>query len=83
MNGVKEFFENILDTEMNIFPPPGLGKDVRFQSDNVVGSSLVVDDEVIHLYAFNTDSQETDARPNRRSTMSRFGDRRDARRFWE
>jgi hypothetical protein len=83
LNGVKGFLERIQGTEMNIFPPPGLGKDVRFQSDEVVGSGLVVDDEVIHLNAFNTESQETDEHRTPRSTMSRFGDRRDARRFWE
>ena len=78
--GVKEFLEHILDADMNIFSPPGLGKDVRFQSDTVVGSGLVVDDEVVHLYAFNTEGQERDGRARTGSTMTSFSNRRRGRR---
>jgi hypothetical protein len=80
LNSVNEFFKHILDADMNIFPPPGLGKDVRFQSDIVVGSGLVVDDEVVHLYAFNTDGQERDERTTPSSTMTSFGNRLSGRR---
>jgi hypothetical protein len=76
LDAAKEFFKHILDTDMNIFSPPGLGKDVRFQSDIVVGSGLVVEDEVLHLYAFNTDGQERDERSTRHSTMISYSERR-------
>ncbi len=75
LDGVSKFFEEILKADMNIFPPPGLGKDVRFGSDSVVGSGLVVNDEVIHIYAFNTEGQEKDERNIPRSTMTSYRDR--------
>ena len=75
LDEVSKFFKDILEADMNIFPPPGLGKDVRFQSDSVVGSGLVVDDEVVHIYAFNTEGQEKDESNTPRSTMTSFRDR--------
>jgi hypothetical protein len=69
------FLQSVVGAEMNIFSPPGLGKDVRLQSDVVVGSGLVVDDQVVHAYAFNTQGQDDAGSEGPRSTMTSFGTR--------
>lgn len=70
------FLKNVAGSDMDIFSPPGLGKDVRIQSDTVVGAGLVVDDQVIHAYAFNTQGQDDDGAEAPRSTMTSFRTRR-------
>jgi len=81
------FLTGVAGAKMDIFSPPGLGKDVRLQTDTVVGAGLVVDDQVIHAYAFNTQGEDEGAE-SPRSTMSSFGTRRNRitvnkHQYWE
>ena len=70
------FFQSIAAAEMDIFSPPGLGKDVRFQDDAVVGSGLVVDDQLVHAYAFSIQDQDDAGTEGPFTTMTSFGERR-------
>lgn len=69
------FLQSVAGAEMNIFSPPGLGKDVRLQSESVVGSGLVVDDQVVHAYAFNTQGQDDAGAETPHSRLTSFGTR--------
>ncbi|MBU1671148.1 MAG: hypothetical protein KKF41_04595 [Actinobacteria bacterium] len=71
----REFLESIAAAGMDIFSPPGLGKDVRFQDDAVVGSALVVDDQVVHAYAFNIQGQRDAEAEGPHTTMTGFSTR--------
>lgn len=52
------FLNTIRSSKMKTFDPPGLGRDVRIIDEKVVGSALVVDGEVIHIYAFNAEDKK-------------------------
>ena len=56
----------------------GLGRDFRFESNDLVGSGLVCGDELIQLSVFASTPDENDsaARPTRRTRISRPSRRR-------
>ena len=59
---VRQFLRKVGDSRMRLFDPPGLGDDVRITGENSVGSALVVDGTVLHLYAFNVEEEEGQGR---------------------
>lgn len=66
IDSVRAFLGGAAASDMQVFEPPGLGDDVRITGENVVGSSLVFGNHVIHIYAFNTGEDEM--RPGQHST---------------
>ena len=50
----RAFLRKAGEAGMKTFEPPGLGRDVRIVDEEVIGSALVFDGDVIHLYAFDT-----------------------------
>jgi hypothetical protein len=61
------FIDSIADCEVSGFEAAGLGRDLRFESDQIVGQALVVDDCLVHMSIFPNDSAsrgvDSDGRP--------------------
>ena len=75
---VRRFLQSVRGSQMEVFDPPGLGDDVRITGENSVGSALVVDETVLHLYAFEVENGESRGREgeSRQTTrMSNYSDR--------
>ena len=75
---VRAFLQSTGGSEMQVFNPPGLGDDVRITGENAVGSALVIDGTILHLYAFNVengDSREREGDSRQATRMSDYSDR--------
>ena len=76
---VRSFLDSAGAADMLVFEPPGLGRDVRITGDTTVGSALVAEGEIAHVYAFNVDADENGGgeRPGAREAtrMSRYSER--------
>lgn len=75
---VHRFFGLLRDSRMHVFDPPGLGDDVRMADESAVGSALVVEDTVLHLYAFKVEdggSRERENDSGQSTRMSSYSDR--------
>lgn len=51
----RELIDKINDSDVKIFDSVGYGKDFRFKSKDIIGSSLVWHDNVIHMACFRVD----------------------------
>ncbi|MCZ6794586.1 MAG: hypothetical protein O7J95_13335, partial [Planctomycetota bacterium] len=49
---VREWLAKAREAKTETYESPGVGEDVRFQSDDVVGGSLVVEKEPVHVGIF-------------------------------
>lgn len=50
---VQPLLEKLVSAEWDTFPPPGEGKDIRFESKDMVAAALVWEDrQVVHLQAY-------------------------------
>ncbi len=54
----REFLTELADGRAETFPAVGLGQDVRITGNRLTGAALVVDDRVVHLCAFRTDTEQ-------------------------
>ena len=60
----QEFLTELAEGRAETFPAVGLGQDVRITGDRLTGAALVVDDRLVHLCAFRTETeQREDPRP--------------------
>ncbi|MFW6130115.1 MAG: ARPP-1 family domain-containing protein [Atribacterota bacterium] len=57
-NKSKRFRKDILKCSEEIYDSPGLGRDHRYESDDIVGSSLIYNDVVIHCAFFRVEKSE-------------------------
>ncbi len=71
---VREFLQSLGGSKMEVFDPPGLGDDVRITGENSVGSALVVDGTVLHLYAFKVEDWESRGREGESRQTTRMSD---------
>jgi hypothetical protein len=53
----REFLTELADGRAETFPAVGLGQDVRITGNRLAGAALVLDDRVVHLCAFRTDTE--------------------------
>jgi ARG and Rhodanese-Phosphatase-superfamily-associated Protein domain len=51
-DAVVAWLNAVLSAKSETFRSPGIGDDVRFEGENLVGSSLLVEDEPIHTELF-------------------------------
>ena len=58
VTAAREFLTQLADGRGETFPAVGLGRDVRITGDRLTGAALVVDDRVVHLCAFRTDTEQ-------------------------
>jgi len=75
---VQEFLQSVEGSKMEVFDPPGLGDDVRITGENSVGSALVVDETVLHFYAFkveNGESRRREGESSQTTRVSNYSDR--------
>ena len=49
-----DFLQNIAGSRCSAYPSPGEGTDVRFIGENVSGSALLCQDEIVHMSAYTT-----------------------------
>ena len=69
---VREFLERLTSGTEQQFPSPGLGIDLRYDGPGLLGSCLVVHDQVIHLALFpRPEANRSNTRGDRLATMSR------------
>lgn len=54
ISGVTDFLKTISTMEPEIYPSAGTGLDYRFDSEEVTGSALICNEEVIHAAFYNT-----------------------------
>lgn len=75
------FLKQAIAAKFEAFGSPGLGKDVRIEGNEIIGSALVFDDKVLHLSLFSRNIEEKPAtviaRPRVEST--RISSRREDR----
>ncbi|NCO34295.1 MAG: hypothetical protein AUJ92_20860 [Armatimonadetes bacterium CG2_30_59_28] len=76
----QKFVEAVAKAECQQFPAVGIGEDVRFSSEGVVGGSLIADGRVVHLSAFAEPGRENDSESTSRSSMIRSSLRHQRRR---
>ncbi len=48
----RAWLASVAEAEMQEFPSPGLGSEVRIDGPRIVGGSLACDGEAVHIYAF-------------------------------
>ena len=60
----KFFIDSIGDCEVSEFDATGLGKELRFESDQVLGQALVVEDSLVHMSVFPNDMQNRSEGPS-------------------
>ncbi|MCD6390348.1 MAG: hypothetical protein J7L69_13125 [Desulfobulbaceae bacterium] len=65
----KFFIDSIGDCEVSQFDSAGLGKELRFESDQILGQALVVDDCLVHMSVFPNDTENRSADPHGRRIM--------------
>lgn len=65
----KFFIDSIGECEVSAFGASGLGRDLRFESDQILGQALVVDDVLVHMSVFPNDEQNRAAGPRGRRIM--------------
>jgi len=68
------FLQNILAARMEARPSVALGTDLRFQSEAVIGSALIMEGHLLHLTAFERDDRIASGRMD--SRMERPSKRR-------
>lgn len=80
-HAVQAFLNTLVDSQLESFPSVGLGEDVRFTEEQVLGGALVVDTRLIHLCAFpNPNAGHTQqGRSSRVIRRSRLGARHGGR----
>ena len=67
----QRFLEQIWSATQKTFPSAAAGTDVSLESDHLVGSALVEEDELIHLSAFSRQNREQKYSPRMASYRSR------------
>ncbi|RKY06339.1 MAG: hypothetical protein DRP56_07600 [Planctomycetota bacterium] len=67
--GAKFFIDSIGDCEVSQFDSAGLGKELRFESDQILGQALIVDDCLVHMSVFPNDVENRSADPRGRRIM--------------
>ncbi len=65
----KFFIDSIGECRISEFNSAGLGKELRFESDQILGQSLGVDDVLVHMSVFPNDMQNRSADPHGRRIM--------------
>lgn len=72
-NVARQFIEQALSGEVEVYPSAGLGEDVRVQGERVCGSALVHEQTCIHaaLFAMTTPRQAHDEGPRMNGFMQR------------
>ena len=82
---VRKFLESIVNSTLEIYPAVGEGQDCRFDAASITGGALAVDENVVHLCAFDIDEESsTDERvrpPRRQSRLTRSSARARSRRI--
>ena len=66
----QRFLEQIWSATQKTFPSAAAGTDVRLESDHLVGSALVEEDELIHLSAFSRQNRQQEYSPRMASYRS-------------
>ena len=62
--------EQVRRTPATRHPALGLGEDIRFERDPLVGAALALDQQVIHFFAFRTSPAAEPPRPRRERTLA-------------
>lgn len=80
---IRNWWESVLRTPVEMFDSPGAGRDVRLESRHLIGSALVWEEQVVHLSCFPKElALQGQGRPmgvrrlsatNRRHAMNRNG----------
>lgn len=63
------FLDSIGDCEISGFDAAGLGRDLRFESDQILGQALIVDDCLVHMSVFPNEQQNRGVGPDGRRIM--------------
>ncbi len=53
MAGVPIFLKHLRHCTHSVYPSIGMGQDVRFQGHHLIGSALVVEEEIVHMAFFH------------------------------
>jgi len=65
----KFFIDSIGECEVSGFDAAGLGRDLRFESDQILGQALVVEDCLVHMSVFPNAQQNRGVGPDGRRIM--------------
>lgn len=63
------FIDSIADCTTSVFPGVGLGQELRFESSQITGQALVVDDCLVHLSVFGKNEPDQHGRTNEQQIM--------------
>jgi hypothetical protein len=50
--GLKQWLDGVVHVPLEIFQSPGAGRDLRFETPELAGSALIVDDQPVHVELF-------------------------------
>lgn len=70
------FLRSLTDTKVEKFPAVGMGEDHRFENQSLAGGALVVDDQLVHLWAFPLNQETSTDNERAPSRLSRGSQRR-------
>jgi len=65
----RSILDSISDCRVSVFDAVGLGKELRFESDQVLGQTLVVEDSLLHMSFFPNEMQSRSVGPNGQRIM--------------
>ena len=74
----KAFLQTLANSKFESFPAVGLGHDLRIESRELAGGGLVVDDLMVHLWAFPLATEQSSKQNSPASRLARSSARRRA-----